>query len=312
MLESVLNIYDYKDKSCLTSLADTILYPASRTFCGKRFIYFSDTNSFIRHDDEKAHSIFFRIISAIVAIILLPLALLASIIKGCNQQNRSVHESYLEVEKNQQPQELQKKQSGTEQSSRTPSTNKPAPKPEKPACAICFDDYDPTDSNLRTLEICNHVFHKTCIDPWLNIKRHCPICRMDVPLDNPVRAPVNNNPLPRPVPAPFISGVIHFPPPPHFVQLPQSVGDRIVHITRAANRAALVSRFHTSSAYPNPGPWSRPPSFSLGDPLPYNDRGILPPSFYLSDQQISQLSALEFEPRPFILPPNFLRDSLDF
>lgn len=43
-------------------------------------------------------------------------------------------------------------------------------------CLICLDDYDPED-NLRLLS-CRHVFHKQCVDKWLEQGRNnCPACR---------------------------------------------------------------------------------------------------------------------------------------
>lgn len=45
-------------------------------------------------------------------------------------------------------------------------------------CSICIDDYD-DDSEIRQLN-CNHVFHITCIDPWLLKESYkCPLCRDD-------------------------------------------------------------------------------------------------------------------------------------
>jgi len=45
-------------------------------------------------------------------------------------------------------------------------------------CSICIDEYD-DESEIRQLN-CNHVFHITCIDPWLLKESYkCPLCRDD-------------------------------------------------------------------------------------------------------------------------------------
>jgi len=46
------------------------------------------------------------------------------------------------------------------------------------ACSICIDDYDDA-SEIRQLN-CTHIFHVTCIDPWLLKESYkCPLCRDD-------------------------------------------------------------------------------------------------------------------------------------
>ncbi|AYV76255.1 MAG: hypothetical protein Terrestrivirus5_77 [Terrestrivirus sp.] len=47
--------------------------------------------------------------------------------------------------------------------------------PNSGACALCLADAVEGD-RWRTLE-CNHKFHPTCIDPWLEQKATCPLCR---------------------------------------------------------------------------------------------------------------------------------------
>lgn len=52
-------------------------------------------------------------------------------------------------------------------------------KPHKSAasgCAVCLGDYKDTET-LRLLPECGHVFHRSCIDPWLMTNPTCPICR---------------------------------------------------------------------------------------------------------------------------------------
>ncbi|XP_074601362.1 E3 ubiquitin-protein ligase goliath-like isoform X2 [Brevipalpus obovatus] len=45
-------------------------------------------------------------------------------------------------------------------------------------CAICIEQYRIRDT-VRILP-CKHVFHKTCVDPWLLDQRSCPMCKLDI------------------------------------------------------------------------------------------------------------------------------------
>ncbi|KAL8621474.1 hypothetical protein ACOMHN_058236 [Nucella lapillus] len=45
-------------------------------------------------------------------------------------------------------------------------------------CAVCIEAYRPHDV-IRTLP-CKHVFHKSCVDPWLLDQRSCPMCKLDI------------------------------------------------------------------------------------------------------------------------------------
>ncbi|NWU97602.1 RN149 ligase, partial [Upupa epops] len=45
-------------------------------------------------------------------------------------------------------------------------------------CAVCIENYKLKDT-VRILP-CKHVFHRTCIDPWLLDHRTCPMCKLDV------------------------------------------------------------------------------------------------------------------------------------
>ena len=47
---------------------------------------------------------------------------------------------------------------------------------ETTECPICYQIYD-NNSNITT--ICNHSFHKVCIDEWLDKINNCPICRYE-------------------------------------------------------------------------------------------------------------------------------------
>uniref|UniRef100_A0A6C0DJE3 RING-type domain-containing protein n=1 Tax=viral metagenome TaxID=1070528 RepID=A0A6C0DJE3_9ZZZZ len=46
-------------------------------------------------------------------------------------------------------------------------------------CAICQEEVL-SDSEIRTINQCNHAFHKGCIDQWLERSVFCPICRIDI------------------------------------------------------------------------------------------------------------------------------------
>ncbi|MBA0621497.1 hypothetical protein Godav_007111 [Gossypium davidsonii] len=43
-------------------------------------------------------------------------------------------------------------------------------------CAICLGEFEDEDM-LRLLTICCHVFHKECVDLWLESHKTCPVCR---------------------------------------------------------------------------------------------------------------------------------------
>ncbi|KAK0415757.1 hypothetical protein QR680_012102 [Steinernema hermaphroditum] len=45
-------------------------------------------------------------------------------------------------------------------------------------CPVCIDPYNVGDV-IRTLP-CRHIFHKTCVDPWLLEHRTCPMCKQDI------------------------------------------------------------------------------------------------------------------------------------
>ncbi|XP_060561849.1 RING finger protein 150-like isoform X1 [Ruditapes philippinarum] len=49
---------------------------------------------------------------------------------------------------------------------------------EADQCAVCIEPYKWNDV-IRVLP-CKHVFHKSCVDPWLLDQRNCPMCKMDI------------------------------------------------------------------------------------------------------------------------------------
>ncbi|KAL5224672.1 hypothetical protein ABZP36_011311 [Zizania latifolia] len=50
-------------------------------------------------------------------------------------------------------------------------------------CAVCMDDFH---LGVAAKQLpCNHVFHKDCILPWLDLHSSCPVCRFELPTDDP-------------------------------------------------------------------------------------------------------------------------------
>ena len=49
----------------------------------------------------------------------------------------------------------------------------------KECCNICCEDYI-SGQYKRILPVCNHIFHKKCVDKWLKSKSNCPICRNEL------------------------------------------------------------------------------------------------------------------------------------
>ncbi|KAK2853792.1 hypothetical protein Q5P01_006453 [Channa striata] len=45
-------------------------------------------------------------------------------------------------------------------------------------CAVCIESYKAGD--VVTVLTCDHIFHKSCIEPWLLERRTCPMCKCDI------------------------------------------------------------------------------------------------------------------------------------
>jgi E3 ubiquitin-protein ligase RNF115/126 len=54
---------------------------------------------------------------------------------------------------------------------------------EYPTCSICLMDIN--DGQKTILLPCGHMFHDECITKWLNIHNTCPLCRFELPTDDP-------------------------------------------------------------------------------------------------------------------------------
>ena len=53
-------------------------------------------------------------------------------------------------------------------------------------CSICIDEVDIKDiDNTKILNCSNkHIFHKLCINEWLNVNKICPLCREEIQENN--------------------------------------------------------------------------------------------------------------------------------
>ena len=59
----------------------------------------------------------------------------------------------------------------------------PNGKLEPPCCTICCESIE-----LKTPGMfmpCGHIYHEDCLRPWLETKNTCPVCRFDLPLEEP-------------------------------------------------------------------------------------------------------------------------------
>ncbi|KAF5829675.1 hypothetical protein DUNSADRAFT_15674, partial [Dunaliella salina] len=44
------------------------------------------------------------------------------------------------------------------------------------SCAVCLELFE-VGQAVRVLPSCGHIFHSTCVDPWLSSSATCPLCR---------------------------------------------------------------------------------------------------------------------------------------
>ncbi|WOH15744.1 hypothetical protein DCAR_0935288 [Daucus carota subsp. sativus] len=50
-------------------------------------------------------------------------------------------------------------------------------------CAVCQDDFE-KDMVVKQMP-CKHVYHSQCLLPWLELHNSCPVCRHELPTDDP-------------------------------------------------------------------------------------------------------------------------------
>ncbi len=62
---------------------------------------------------------------------------------------------------------------------------------DMPECSICYGKINKNDYYISD---CNHTFHSSCIDTWLERDNTCPLCRTDLPQEK-YRVAISNDPI---------------------------------------------------------------------------------------------------------------------
>ena len=57
---------------------------------------------------------------------------------------------------------------------------------EPPTCTVCCDVIELNKKGM--FMPCGHIYHPDCLKPWLEQANTCPVCRFDLPLEEPENA----------------------------------------------------------------------------------------------------------------------------
>lgn len=55
---------------------------------------------------------------------------------------------------------------------------------EYPSCSVCLAEINKGDETI--LVPCGHMFHSPCLMKWLQLHNTCPVCRFELPTDDPI------------------------------------------------------------------------------------------------------------------------------
>lgn len=48
-------------------------------------------------------------------------------------------------------------------------------------CVICHNPIEIMNKEEYMIAPCDHIFHKSCLEQWMDVKMECPICRTNLP-----------------------------------------------------------------------------------------------------------------------------------
>jgi hypothetical protein len=54
---------------------------------------------------------------------------------------------------------------------------------EYPTCSVCMSEIQKEEDTV--LVPCGHLYHEPCLTTWLNMHNNCPVCRYELPTDDP-------------------------------------------------------------------------------------------------------------------------------
>ena len=50
---------------------------------------------------------------------------------------------------------------------------------EPPTCTVCVEHIPQGTKGM--FMPCGHIYHPTCLKPWLEVNNTCPVCRYEIP-----------------------------------------------------------------------------------------------------------------------------------